>query len=566
MKRISKEQIAYARKWNSYKKNPIKFFEQQCYLPMAGGDQLVKLHKPQKKIIEDMYFNNIHNMIFLKSRQIGFSTLFQLICAHLLLFYKNVVIGVTSKSGPEASDFARKTRDILDKINPQFKRPYKWCNTQDFALTGTNSQLYSSAVSPVNPGGLFRGKSITFLVIDEIAHISKVMDAWTGVAPALSAAQRVASSKGIPYGTILLSTPNRATGIGKFFFDMWNGAMSGENGFDYYRVHWSEVEEYKNDPEWYPNQCRMLNNDARRIQQELELQFVGDENTFLPEDTVRLLQQMNVEPHSKFRMKEGGELWTFNKEIDKSRFYLIGVDISSSYGNDYSAIEVMDYITMEQVMEYKGKTTPKKLAGVVRHIHAHCPKNLIIVENSGGYGLGVLNDLMDDRYIKYNIFHEHRRTDPSKQRIPGVNTNSFTRPLMMNALYEMVTENPSLILSERLKFELLSLIDKGSKVQADEGANDDLTMAYAFCCFVRKNYNQLVETEEQIKGMENYETEDMIGTISELNGFSKFSKVNTEEEYKRLKLEYDRVRKIDPTLVNPQDAFDSMFKELFSRF
>src|SRR3990172_5048369 len=122
MVKISVNDIELARKFNFYKNNPQKFFEECCMLPMGGGDELVILHDPQKKIVEDFYKGDVHDMIFLKSRQIGFSTLFQLICVHLVIFYKNVVIGVTSRSGDEASDFCRKVKDIIDKL-PEWIRP-----------------------------------------------------------------------------------------------------------------------------------------------------------------------------------------------------------------------------------------------------------------------------------------------------------------------------------------------------------------------------------------------------------------------------------------------------------
>lgn len=517
MKKLSNKQLQIAENWVRYKTKPVHFFQECCYLPTPGGDSLITLNTPQKKIVKDFY-GGIHEMIFLKSRQIGFSTLFQLICTHLLVFYSNAIIGVTSRDGAEASDFARKTKDIIQKMPKVYRPTFKWNNVQDFSIAETNSQFYCSAVSPPNPGALFRGKSIALLILDEAAHILKIEEGWTGVAPALSKAQKAAKENGIPFGTIILSTPNRCTGIGKFFFDMWTHAIEKTNSFEPYKVHWSEVAEYKNDPNWYKEQCKRLNNNQRRIQQELELQFVGDEDTLFPEYTIRALQDVTVDPTNQIRMPEGGKVWAFNNDIDKKRFYLIGVDVSSSYGNDYSGVEVVDYITMEQIYEYKGKCEPKKLASIVRMLSALCPNNLIIVENTGGYGTSVLNELQYDPIYSYNLFWEYRKTDPAKQRIPGLSTNTHTRPLIIQSLYETVTERPELIKSERLKLELYSLVNKANKVQADVDSNDDLTMAYAFCCYIRKYYADIVAIEEDI-GINVPETTEALQDMAEMNEF-----------------------------------------------
>lgn len=524
MGNISKKEIAKAKKYLYYRDNPIKFMEECCYLPQAGGDQLVRLYEPQKKIVADFY-KGINHMVLLKSRQCGFSTLWQLVSVHLCVFYKNVIIGVTSRDGAEASDFCRKTYDVIDKL-PQWIQPgYKWKNIRDFCTT-KGTQFRTSAISLANPGSLFRGKSITLLILDEAAHAQKVEDSWVGVAPALSIAQKRAKKNNIPHGTIILSTPNRTTGIGKFFFDMWVGANEGKNGFKPYKIHWTEIDELKNDPNWYQNQCKFYNNDKRKIAQELDLKFIGSGDTLFPEETQSKLQEIKDNPKRVLRMAQGGELRIF-EEVIPDRFYLIGVDTASSYGADFSAVQVMDYKSMRQVMEYRGKVEPKSFANVVRVIAKIVPKNLIIVENTGGYGLTVLNELDSDEDEIYNLFEEYKDIKPetihknekSKNTVSvrklGVGTTTKTRPLMIQALYETIVEHTDVVKSERFVNELLSLVDKNGKVQADEGSHDDLCMAYAFCCYVRKFYHDIIILEEDIE--HDYENKQIIQDIQEMN-------------------------------------------------
>ena len=151
----------------------------------------------------------------------------------------------------------------------------------------------------------------------------------------------------------------------------------------------------------------------------MELQFVGDENTFLPEDVITELQKTTLEPLNKIRIGNN-QLWKFVEKIDPKKFYLIGIDTSSSYGNDYSTIQVLDYMTMEQIMEYRGKVNVKEFRQVIKLVESMIPKNLLVIENSGGYGLTILEELIDDNRKHYNIFYEEKKDKILKttKRVP----------------------------------------------------------------------------------------------------------------------------------------------------
>jgi len=490
MKGIKKSDIERGKKWLFYKNNPEIFIEEHCKIPSPGGDELIKLYEPQKRILRDFYAGE-RNQIWLKSRQLGFSTLTQMIIVHLCVFFTNVVMGIASKSGAEASDFCRKTSDVLDKL-PKWLQPksYKWKNVQNFCTCDGN-QLWSSAISPANPGALFRGKSISLLVLDELAHIMKADEAWTGVAPALSKAQRTAKQKGIPYGTIFLSTPNKTEGHGKFFFQMWTGALEGKNNFNPKTIHWKEIKELRDDPNWYKTQCDILNNDQRKIKQELELEFIGSDSCIFDEKVQSALQEStrNTNSISKYKMPAGGVLYEFQVP-DLTKLYLVGVDSASAAGSDYSTVQVVEYETMKQIYEYKGKLEPKRFSFVLKDILNRVPKNVVIIENTGGFGLTVLNELQFDTSKRYNLYYEK-----DKNRINyGLRTTSISRPMMIDAMYEIISEHPEVVVSDRLASELIGLVDKGNKIQADKGFNDDLVMAYAFVCYVRKYKPEFIQS------------------------------------------------------------------------
>ncbi|MCK5015750.1 MAG: hypothetical protein KAS32_01650, partial [Candidatus Peribacteraceae bacterium] len=257
-----------------------------------------------------------------------------------------------------------------------------------------------------------------------------------------------------------------------------------------------------NDPEWYGAQCKLLNNDPRRIAQELELKFIGADNTLFPEHIQMMLQD-------KARINEGNiiERISFGKNselhryfpLDRRQFHLIGVDTASEGGGtDYSGVEVFDYKSMNQIMEFRGKLAVKKFASVVKSIAKMLPHNIIVVENNS-YGNQVIEELLYDEDFHYNLFGTYKPGKMgSKVFVPGLNTNVQTRPLIADAVYHYILNHPECVKSVRLASELMTLTDKANKIEAEAGSNDDLAMSLGFICYVRQWENDILGDTEPV--------------------------------------------------------------------
>lgn len=184
----------------------------------------------------------------------------------------------------------------------------------------------------------------------------------------------------------------------------------------------------------------------------------------------------------------------------------------------------MNFLTCDQVAEFKGKLEITDFSKVVKKIANIYPKNLIIVENTGGYGTTILEDLRNDEKLSYSIFGENRsistnrnssrrRSSSQTRFIPGLNTNAKTRPLIIEALYSYVRQDPTIIKSERLALELANLSSSTKRIEAAPGYHDDLAFAFAFCCYVRKYHEDFISSEM-------YSTSDKYNVI-ELGNLSK---------------------------------------------
>ena len=214
-------------------------------------------------------------------------------------------------------------------------------------------------------------------------------------------------------------------------------------------------------------------------------------------------------PINKLKLYNG-EIWKFAEPIPE-RFYILGVDTAPEHGEDKSAITVWDYETLEQVWEYQGKCKVLDFVKVVKVAATEYP-GLIVVE-SNSYGNQVVESLYHSEFSTM-VYQEKRSKAMKAKKLPGLSTNSKTRPLMIDALYSYISEFPESVKSERLALELVGLVTKASgRVEADRGCRDDLALATAVCFYVRKYdppllinsmQNQLVANE--LKDIVNFNT------------------------------------------------------------
>jgi len=461
-------------------KNYFSYFcSRYIYIELPGGDVPLIPYNKQTELIEAI--NRDHFILVLKSRQIGISTIIQAYSTWLTIFNDNAVIGIISKDGPEATSFARNIANMIDKLPTWMKPPggsagpgYRKRSEQSFILTN-GSKCYAATVNPKAPAKTLRGKSITFLIIDEAAFIEHLDEAWTSMIPSLSTNQMHAKKQNVPYGILVLSTPNKTVGVGSWFFKKYKDSIAGTEILKHFIIHWKKIPELANDPDWYKRQCQLFDNDPRKIQQELELKFVATSGTFFDERICTILQENTTEPIEKVKIFNG-EIWKFAEPIF-NRYYLIGVDTATEYGGDRSAITIWDFHTLEQVWEYQGKCEIKNFIKIVDFAVSSYPGLCIIERNS--YGEQVAKHVRDSEFA-HMLYKEKTGKDGSILK-PGIGTTLKTRPLIIESLHNYVTQFPECIKSKRLVLELIGLVEKhNGRVEAETGSTDDLVLVLPY--------------------------------------------------------------------------------------
>jgi len=510
------------------------------YIELPGKDKLLTPYNKQTELID--LIERKKYVLVLKSRQIGISTIIQAYAAWLVTFFDNTVIGIISKDGKEATTFARTIRGMIEKL-PNWMKPPKGLLGRGFAkraeqsfILTNGSKVYAEPVNPNRPENTLRGKAITLLVIDEAAFVNHIDTAWTAIVPALSTNQMHARKAGIPFGTVVLSTPNKTVGIGKWYFERYNNAISHDDIFEPFVIHWKMIPELADDPEWYKTQCALFDNDPKKIAQELELKFLPTEGSFFEAQTVEAMQNATMKPIAKMKLYNG-EIWKFENPMPNT-YYIIGVDTAPEHGEDKSAITVWNYETLEQVWEYQGKCKVLDFVKVIKVAATEYP-GMIVVETTGGYGNQVIEHLNQSEF-SLMLYKEKRGlgTGPKGHTlVPGLSNTPKTRPLMIDALYSYITEYPTSVKSERLALELTGLVSKANgKVEADSGCHDDLALSTAMCFYVRKyDPPRLIDTGEFT--MVTNELQDVInfnisGETVEMTNRSIMTKVKSEIDKK----------------------------------
>ena len=483
MARFTPQQV---QEWLKCKNDFFHFCSTYIYIEVPGGDITLNLYEKQKDLIKELI--KWHYVITLKTRQTGISTTIQAYCAWLLIFYENVGIGIVSKDNGEATSFARNVRGMIEKL-PKWMLPKFVKHAEQSFILANGGKVFSATVNPNEPSKTLRGKPITFLVLDEAAFTNKIEDAWTSMVPALSTSQRGARMNNVPYGTMIISTPNKTTGLGRWYFEKWSNALSTVTSPDVITesgqfrptiVYWRDIPELAEDPFWYRTQCEMFDGNQRKINQELELKFLPTSGSFFEEATCSELQEntKKIEPKQILKLFNG-EVWVFDNP-KPNKHYLIGIDTASEYGNDRSAITIWDYETLDQVWEYQGKIPVTDFEKVVDYACAQYTGTVVIERNS--YGNQVVEHIE-----RGNFYTSMYKQKVGEQLKTGLTTDLKTRPLMIDALYSYVSQYPQMVKSKRLAIELIGLVTKKSgKVEADEGCNDDLALTLAFCAYVRK--------------------------------------------------------------------------------
>jgi hypothetical protein len=500
-------------------------------------------------------------------------------------FHPGIKVEFLTLKSKSALDAMERMYSMLSLLPDWLKVPkYNKGEKATYLELDNKSRINSNYVSgSINPDTVGRGMSAPLVYIDEAAFIPHMETVWASLYPVVSKAGTTAKKNGVPNGVILSTTPN---GAGEnWFYKNWASAWPVEelwdenrnrlysdyedkqktskdrNNFIKMAIHWSETN--KTD-DWFQDQVKALNFNMRKVNQEINLIFLGSTSAIFPDEILETF----TPPKKVLEIQMAyGEKFKLYEELDPDKQYILGVDNAASTAatSDYSAIVLTEAETGKEVGEYKGKfSVIKRYAGVVKslllqlsNIHCLTPDNLKVVIERNSFGIGVIEEVIfgeapDNWKYEYDMFLYHSLI--RGERVPGLMTNKSNREQMFNLLLSIVNTTPGVAQGGLLQEELRNLEQKSNgRIEAASGMHDDIVMAYNFTLFVRQEMIQRgdIQTNETPDGLK-LSSEQIINymevTFSTAETLSKkvnkYDKLSVTTVYVDKQEERDKIREI----------------------
>ena len=351
--------------------DPIYFMKEYCYIQHpVKGKMKFNLYPFQEKTLGALKDHDYN--IILKARQLGISTLSAGYSLWLMNFHldKNILVIATKQEV---------AKNLVTKVRVMHKELPNWLKqgcVEDNKLSlryKNGSQI--KAISSTGEAG--RSEALSLLIIDEAAFIKNIDEIW-------GAAQQTLATGG---KCIALSTPN---GMGNWFHKTWSAAETGENNFNFIKLHWTVHP--SRGQEWRDDQNALLGPDMAA--QECDCDFISSGQTVIPGPILKEYQDNFVQNHIEDRYNNSMWIW---RHPEPNKKYLLSADVARGDGADFSAFHIIDLETLEQVAEYKGKEDTTRYASILMSVATEYNDALLVVENNN-VGWAVLQSLIDRDY------------------------------------------------------------------------------------------------------------------------------------------------------------------------
>lgn len=446
------------------------------------------LYNYQRRVIKDYEDNRF--CILSKFRQGGLTTTTVLWALWRCLFKLDETLMVLSKSDREAIAAGEIVKRALIEL-PKWMKPEMEKNNDHqkiFADTGCKLFFYTPEAA--------RGRSITYLILDEAAFIPHMEKHWKAMFPTISTGGHC----------ICISTVN---GVGNWYYDIFQGAMKDppQNDFFVIELDYWEHPDY-DDKDWVKQTKAQLGD--KGWLQEVMRDFLGAGESYISADIINEMDILtrDIEPirklfpdwNNRYEAKElrivdedawaKGALHVWREPVE-GRDYIIGVDSAEGMGedNDNSCFEVIDAVTCEQCAEfYSNEVPPHDFSQVCSMIGRKYNNALIVVESQNA-GLVVLEKLMHEFQYE-NLFESSQGTSQNGKNLkPGIKTTGQNRMKFIETMQTRLINKSIRISSRRFVKELKGFIwnRQKKKVEAARGFHDDAIMSLCLALYARES-------------------------------------------------------------------------------
>jgi len=441
-------------------KDPIYFAEKYIQIVHVDHGLIpINLYDYQREIIDKT--TNNRRVCVVTSRQAGKTTTAVCLILHYILFNDHKLVALLANKGDAA-------REILDRIKTAYEALPKWLQQGVIEWNKGSVEFENGCkiIAAATSSSAIRGKSVSFLYIDETAFVENWDEFFASVFPTISS--------GTTTKILLTSTPNGLN----HFYKTCEGAKAGKNGYEFVQVMWTDVP--GRDDKWREETLAAMDFDTEKFAQEMECEFLGSSGTLI--SGWKLKQLVYKEP-----LKEVGGITIF-EEPKKDANYVIVVDVSRGKGLDYSAFQVVDITKMPyiQVGTYRNNMiTPIDYAAAVHTAAKYYNEANILVEvNDIGEQV---SSIIFEEYEYENMLLTENNGREGKRLLSGVagfsgradkgiRTTKSVKSVGCSMLKLLVEQNQLIVNDFETIRELSTFSQKGTSWEAEPGNHDDLVM------------------------------------------------------------------------------------------
>jgi hypothetical protein len=445
-------------------KDPVYFAEK--YIQIVHVDRgliPIILYDYQKEIIEKI--TNSRRATVNTSRQAGKTTTAVAVILHYVLFNDHKTVALLANKGDSA-------REVLDRIKIAYEALPDWLQQGviEFNKGSAEFENGSKILAASTSSSSIRGKSVSFLYIDETAFVEHWDDFFASVLPTIVS--------GNTTKMLFTSTPNGLN----HFYKTCMGAQEGTNGYEYVEVPWQKVP--GRDEKWKEETLAAMNYDYQKFAQEFECEFQGSSGTLISGNALKSLV-------IKKPLTEKNGLTMFESPLS-NRNYVCIADVSRGKGLDYSAFQIIDITEMpyKQVCCFRDNlVTPIDYTEIIyRTCKAYNECSVLIEINDIG---GQVVDSLHYDFEYDNIMYTQssgrggkKISSGNKSSERGVRTTKSVKAIGCSVLKLLIEQNQLIINDHTTIRELSTFSRKGISYEAESGCNDDMVMCLVLFAWV----------------------------------------------------------------------------------
>lgn len=416
----------------------------------------IKMYDYQKDIVEAI--TNNRRVTVNTSRQAGKTTTAVAVILHYVLFNDHKTVALLANKGDAA-------REILDRIKIAYEALPKWMQQGVIEWNKGSVEFENGCkiIAGATSSSAIRGKSISFLYIDETAFVENWDEFFASVFPTISSGQTTK--------ILFTSTPNGLN----HFYKTCEGAKEGRNGYVFIEVPWQKVP--GRDDRWKDETLAAMDHDYQKFSQEFECQFLGSSGTLIEGSKLKSL--VWKEPLAE---AEGIKIIEQRKD---DHTYVCVVDVSRGKGLDYSAFQIIDVTEMpyRQVCTYRDNMiTPIDYAEIIYRTTKQYNDAYTLIEiNDIGEQV---SEILHYEFEVETLMHTESAGRAGKRisggfgksTDKGIRTTKSVKSIGCNML-KMLIEQDQLIINDYDTIRELSTFSRrGNSYEAESGNHDDLVM------------------------------------------------------------------------------------------